>query len=94
LRSAYLAAVCAIGLAGCVQPGHVVAGPRTCDAEELGNFVGRPATPGLGKRMLRRSGAELFRWVRPGTVVTMDFRPDRLTVEVDGADRVTAARCG
>ncbi|MEJ8629834.1 I78 family peptidase inhibitor [Sphingomonas sp. I4] len=31
---------------------------------------------------------------RPGTVVTMDYRPDRLNIETDGQGRVTRLRCG
>jgi hypothetical protein len=40
------------------------------------------------------SGAREVRWVPLGGVVTMDFRADRVTVQLDGANRVQSANCG
>jgi Peptidase inhibitor I78 family len=34
------------------------------------------------------------RVIRPGQAVTMDFRGDRLNVEIDERNRVRALRCG
>ena len=48
----------------------------------------------LGSNMLRASGARVIRWVPLGGVVTMDFSPMRLTVQLDGANRVQSASCG
>jgi hypothetical protein len=44
--------------------------------------------------MLRESGARTIRWVPKGGIITMEFSPDRLTVMLDGSNRVEAARCG
>ena len=44
--------------------------------------------------MLAATGARILRWVPKGGMVTMDFSPDRLTVQLDGANRVETARCG
>ncbi len=44
--------------------------------------------------MLTASGARTIRWVPKGGVVTMDFNPSRLTVQLDGANRVERANCG
>ena len=44
--------------------------------------------------MLAASGAKSIRWVPKGSVITMEFSPDRLTVLLDGSNRVEAARCG
>lgn len=41
-----------------------------------------------------RSGSSVVRVVRPGQVVTSDFRPDRLTMELDWNNRVVNVRCG
>lgn len=65
-----------------------------CSNEPLAQFVGQPASEDLGARMLKASGARILRWVPKGGVITMDFSPDRLTVQLDGASRVETARCG
>ena len=65
-----------------------------CRNEPLDQFVGQPASQDLGARILAASGARTIRWVPKGGVVTMDFREDRLTVQLDGSNRVETARCG
>jgi hypothetical protein len=65
-----------------------------CHREALGQFIGQPASDDLGERMLRASGAKIIRWVPKGGVVTMDFSPHRLTVQLDGSNRVESANCG
>jgi len=65
-----------------------------CRSEALGQFIGQPASQELGARMLAASGARIIRWVPKGGVVTMDFNPSRLTVQLDAANRVETANCG
>lgn len=65
-----------------------------CRSEALGQFIGQPASDKLGERMLRASGAKTIRWVPKGGVVTMDFSPQRLTVQLDGSNRIETANCG
>lgn len=66
----------------------------TCRNEPLAQFIGQPASQELGAKMLATSGAKTIRWVPKGSVITMEFRADRVTVLLDGANRVEAARCG
>ena len=68
--------------------------PGICRGDALPSFVGQPATQELGSRMLVATGARTLRWVAKGMMVTMDFRADRLTVYLDGANRVERASCG
>lgn len=68
--------------------------PGTCRGETLAQFIGQPASPNLGTRMLAASGARIIRWVPKGGAVTMDFNPSRLTVQLDAANRVETANCG
>lgn len=68
------------------------AGP--CRSGPLAQFIGQPASEPLGARMLSASGARILRWVPKGGAVTMDFSPDRLTVQLDDANRVETANCG
>jgi hypothetical protein len=65
-----------------------------CDASRLGALVGRAYTEALAADAQRRSGARAVRRIRPGDMVTMDFRGDRLNVHLDDADRVVRFDCG
>ena len=67
---------------------------RSCDASGLGDLTGRPASQQLGAEAVRRSGARTVRWIRPGDAVTMDYRSDRLNINLDGAGRVEGFNCG
>jgi hypothetical protein len=66
----------------------------TCRNEPLAQFIGQPASQELGAKMLAASGAKSIRWVPKGSVITMEFSPDRVTVLLDEANRVESARCG
>jgi hypothetical protein len=93
-----LAALSAIPLAACMvtpsgQPG--TGEPMgSCSNEGMDRFNGQPASQDLGAQMLRQSGARSIRWVPKGSVITMEFSADRLTVLLDGSNRVESARCG
>lgn len=68
--------------------------PQACTTEGLDAFVGRIATAESGAALLAASGARSLRWAAPGSALTMDFRPDRLTVSYDRAMRITRLSCG
>lgn len=65
-----------------------------CNAGPAQFAVGRQANPRVVARALRASGARVERIIHPGQAVTMEFRADRLNLEVDGRNRVRAVRCG
>ncbi len=65
-----------------------------CRGDSLPSFIGQPATQELGARMLAATGARTLRWVARGMMVTMDYSDQRLTVYLDGADRIERASCG
>jgi hypothetical protein len=65
-----------------------------CDAGKAQGLVGQAGTQEIGARALQLSGARSIRWIRPGDVVTMDYREDRLNIELDERGRVKAVRCG
>ena len=69
-------------------------GSGTCSVQGLGELVGRRASQSLGAEALRLSGARSLRWIRPGDAVTMDYRPDRLNVNLDAQGRVDRFACG
>ncbi|WP_267393071.1 MULTISPECIES: I78 family peptidase inhibitor [unclassified Sphingomonas] len=87
-----------VALVGCApQPAAVVAPPAAvapCDAAGLQELVGQTADEALFATALKRSGARSLRRLGPDSVMTMDYRTDRLNI-VTGADhRVTRVSCG
>lgn len=69
-------------------------GAALCVNAPLARFAGRPGTSETGAEILAASGARELRWVPDGTMVTMDFRAERVTVHLDRANRVERAVCG
>jgi hypothetical protein len=65
-----------------------------CEASRVQSMVGQASSSELGRRALQLTGARTIRWIRPGDAVTMDFREDRLNIELDARGRVAALRCG
>lgn len=65
-----------------------------CDAGKVRTLVGRRRSPGLERVALQRSGAGIARWIPPGTMVTMDYRPDRLDIHLDRRNRIVRINCG
>lgn len=65
-------------------------GPGGCGAEQVER--GRPVPDTLLARAQAHPGQ--VRIVRRGQAMTMDLRPDRLTIVVDDEGMVIAARCG
>ena len=87
-------------LAGCSTvtstDAEPIAPPKdaACAPDGLDLFLGKKATPELGVIMLKASGAKTLRWVAPGMAVTMDYRVDRLNVDLDEKNMVTRVHCG
>ena len=65
----------------------------TCGASKVAAFVSQKATPAVRARVAAEVGHDRIRWVGPDTVVTMDFRPDRLNVTLDENDVITGGNC-
>jgi hypothetical protein len=57
-------------------------------------FVGQPGNIETGSAILRASNAAVLRWAPPGTMLTMDYREDRVTIYLDRDRKVTRIRCG
>ena len=65
-----------------------------CNADRAQSLVGREATPENVEHARKRSGSRTVRVIKPGMPVTMDFRSDRLNLELDNLNTIKAARCG
>ena len=74
-------------------PAELAAG-EDCNADALQDLVGRPATAELGAEALQRSHSRTLRWVRPNSVITMDYSAQRLNINLDAQDRVERFTCG
>lgn len=67
---------------------------KECRKIDASRFVGKPATSSLAAEARDAAGAASVRWLQPGTIVTMEYRADRLNIVLDGANRVVSLRCG
>jgi hypothetical protein len=86
----------ALLVAGCMDDGRPTPMPgpgRMCNAGAVQNYIGSGMSPQLQSRLRSRSNASTVRVVRPGQAMTMDFRRDRLTVDVDARGRISGLRC-
>ena len=106
ISTAGLAAVAIVSLAGCAgnEPPPYQIGRREpislrddgdmCGQSLVQNYVGLRANDTVREEVARRSGAATLRWVEPGMAVTMDFRADRMTAELNEDGVVVSLRCG
>ena len=67
---------------------------KRCDADKAQSAVGQAASQDVIDKAVSDSGSSTARVIKPGEAVTMDFREDRLNIEVDAGNMVTAVRCG
>ncbi|WP_435256640.1 I78 family peptidase inhibitor [Thioclava sp. FR2] len=82
-----------IALAACTPsevplPSPVPPGADACGASELQYLLGQKAAV-----LAALSLPVGTRIIPPGTAVTMDYRPDRLNIELDDNDRITRVHC-
>ena len=84
-------------LAACAAqqpPVHGVTPGHKCDAANTNQYVGQLGTADTGAAILRATKAAVLRWAPPNTMLTMDYREDRVTIWVDEAKKITKIRCG
>ena len=75
------------------EPVDLSAG-EPCDPAIFVDYIGREATQELAAEMMGLAGTSLMRWINPDSAVTMDYRPDRLNIHLDGEGRIERANCG
>ena len=63
--------------------------PDTCNATRYGDIIGQDATA-LEKVLL----LGMVRVIRPGDLVTQDFRPDRINFRIGADNRINDVSCG
>ena len=65
-----------------------------CGTEKLDSFVGQQATAKVLSHIQKSIGHNRIRTRNPQSVVTMDYRSDRLNVDTDADGRILRVRCG
>jgi Peptidase inhibitor I78 family len=65
-----------------------------CDATSAQSFIGKRKSDSLGKEAMQRTMTNIIRWIAPGQPVSMDYRTDRLNIEVDEREIVIGISCG
>ncbi|MDQ3511876.1 MAG: I78 family peptidase inhibitor [Pseudomonadota bacterium] len=65
-----------------------------CDSVQAQWLVGKVPTDAEVEQARTDSGAEGVRVLKPGVMVTMEFNPSRLNIDVDEAGVVISVRCG
>ncbi len=86
----------ALALAGCATTDDTVAtsGTGDCRQDAGQSFVNQLATAETGAALLKATKAKQLRWAPPRSAMTMDFRPDRLTVSYDDTMKIVRVACG
>jgi len=85
-----------VGLAGCssVDLNEPPVEPSLCNAESASHVTGRKISSALQEEAKRSSGADMIRVIRPGQMVTKDYRAERLNLQLNDFDVVVRAYCG
>jgi hypothetical protein len=65
----------------------------TCEAEKGLWAVGKIADEALVAKVMADTGSTQVRVIKPGMMVTMDYREDRVNLDVDADNRVLSVRC-
>jgi hypothetical protein len=80
------------------QPGAASPAPDLangeCGADKLADYVNQLPSSEAMSRIRAAVGHDRIRTIRPGDAVTMDFRPDRLNIEIGEDGRIKLFRCG
>lgn len=70
-------------------------GRMACGADRIDQWFGKKATPAVRAEIAAATGAKAIRWLYPDSIVTQDYRADRLNVRMDkGTDVIRSASCG
>ncbi|QJQ21309.1 hypothetical protein HG549_15675 [Pseudomonas sp. SK] len=101
---AYLATLAvAVVLAGCSTGGNAGGGATPaapagndgrCDASGADFTIGKVASAELLEQARKASGSQMARILKPHDVVTLEYRSERLNLNVDEQGKVTRVNCG
>lgn len=89
LLSPLVIAACVAGVASPDSGGITPPPAGTCGAPALQGLIGQSETV-----LQAMTFAVPVRIIHPGTAVTMDYREDRLNIEIDAGGKISHIRCG
>lgn len=69
-------------------------GETPCDTEAVQSLIGTQGSETVYAKAVQESGAKSHRALGPTDMATMDFRPDRLNIDLDESGKITGFRCG
>ncbi|MDR2306849.1 MAG: starvation-inducible protein [Paucimonas sp.] len=89
-------------LAGCSTGGSSDGGSAAAPADNHGRCeasgadftIGKPASPELLEQARKASGSQMARVLKPHDVITLEYRSERLNLNVDDKGVVTRVNCG
>lgn len=94
-----LAATLVAAATACTTPAPVggIAPPPasgSCNAEAARAAIGQAPTDAVVEQARVASGSRSVRVIHPGMAVTMDYREDRLNIDVNERGAIVGLRCG
>ncbi len=80
-------------IAGCCSQAQAAPSRGACNPAAAEALTGKHKIS--DRRAKRLTGATIVRQIKPGQGVTMDYRPERVTIETDpGTRKIIRASCG
>ncbi|WP_232491954.1 I78 family peptidase inhibitor [Novosphingobium kaempferiae] len=67
--------------------------PTSCGAEQFASYVGQKGTDDVIAAIQAKRGDQPIRVIKPGMAVTMDYRAERLNVDLDDSGTITRFYC-
>lgn len=91
----YLQLACVLLFTGCASEPFTAQSPHggKCRTDTVTWAIGQSATEEVGRRLLRESGAGLWRLIGPDSIVAADKRDDRISVYVNSSNVITSLSC-
>lgn len=89
----------ALALGACDQPRQSPSTPPPpatadqCGADKLGEYLNAIPTSDIMDRIRAAVGHDRIRVIEPGSAVTMDYRPDRLNLDIGEDGRIKRFHC-
>lgn len=84
--------------ASVAMPPTVSSSPPTtstrCDPQAARNVIGQAASATVVEQARQATGAQSVRTLKPGQVITMEYREGRLNVHVNERGAITSLTCG
>lgn len=65
-----------------------------CTSDSTDWAIGQQASAEVVQRIQRETGSQHVRVIKPGQMVTMDYNPNRVNIDVNDRNEVIAVRCG